>query len=361
MPHIGAGHNPLYVKQRGSLPPGVSLVEGGVDELGYWQGDYSPERLSLHLARTPITEDRETQAAFVRALRGAVGEQNFCSIGLHVTGPRTSGIGRYGFSSHFDPSARAEGAATDFLRDIQDAFDCPTWVENANFYSGSASEVLRVAHSINRIAAASGSKLIVDITHAHIDAANVGLSTDCVLGAIEWPMATEIHLAGLAIGRDGTLHDGHSFPIPEEIWESAESCLRAGFLDEEITITIEHTDLDWEDRLADLHADFRRLTDLIQRATPAQAQHYDLDRIAQQYVQKMLTKAIPNLSSSFQEACVDLKATVRGWLEARLSNPSFSLVVGRKEVGFHAPGNQVAFYADDFLKYLEEEGIMDAD
>ena len=361
MIRIGAGHNPVYVRDRSTLPPAVDLIEGGIEELKFWQDGNAPPRLSLHLARTPITEDLPAQSAFTKKLQLAISGLQFCSIGLHVTGPRTSGIGRYGFSSHFITSKQAEQAAIDFLRSVQDAFGCSTWIENANFYSGSAYEVLRTTHSINRIASSSGSNLIVDLTHAHIDAANVGLSTDSVLGAVEWPLATEIHLAGLAIGADGTLHDGHSFPIADDIWRSLADCLKTGLIDDEMTITIEHTDLAWKHKLPELQGDFHRLTDIIRKTVPAKSREYDLDRIARSYIAKMLDKAVPGLSSSFDDADIDLQKTIQAWLESRFDDDHFLIVLSRAETTLHISDNTAVFYAEDFLQYLEEEGIMSAE
>jgi hypothetical protein len=111
---IGTGYTPGYIlddEDGLQIPESVVYMELGIKELELWRVHRLTSQidLSLHIARTPITESLDAQDRFISKLSEILSRDqkkeaaNIKSIGVHLMGRRDSGIGRYGFSSHQVP------------------------------------------------------------------------------------------------------------------------------------------------------------------------------------------------------------------------------------------------------------------
>lgn len=214
---IGIGYNPLIIRDSKLIPNFVNFVECGPYDLHNFIGHKLSSNLSVHIARTPMCESNEEQNYFVEHLDNILKEYKYVSIGIHVTGPRSSGIGKYGFSSHYSYSEKNENRIIKFVKKLQDAFSTEVWLENVNFYSSSKSEVFRNHESINRICEKTASGIVADLTHLYVDAFNVCIDPASLIGAVNWSCVKEIHLAGTVSSSDGAQHDGHSQPVPTDV------------------------------------------------------------------------------------------------------------------------------------------------
>lgn len=324
MLRLGASYHPFHTlrgSKRLALPPGVSFVELGLYELEKWmRQDPVPDvALSLHLARTPVCEPERAQRAFVAHLLESSDRCRLASVGLHVTGPRDSGIGRLGFSSHFVPGERSERQARRFIGMLQDAFGLPVWIENANFYSPDPRETVAAWASIRALCDRTGARAIVDLSHAFIDASNTGLEPAVLLGAVPWDAVAEIHLSGVARSKDGALHDGHSQPVAEAVWTLFELCV-ASLLPRgsEVVATVEHSDHSWGERREEYFADFEKARELAARAAakPAVARAADARDYAFGYLGKIVARRIPGLEEACRRKGAAVPELLRAWAEA---------------------------------------------
>lgn len=357
---LGIGYHPSFSFGDGStlaLPQAAELMELGLAELKDWRASprYRKEvGLSLHLSRSPITEDERSQDAFIEHLRASISDARLVSVGLHVTGERGEGIGRFGFSSHFAASAEKERRAARFASAVTERLGVPVWLENANFYSGSQEEVLAGWDSLRRICALSGAKVILDLSHMAIDAHNVGLEPSACLGAVPWPLVAEVHLSGIVEG-GGAWHDGHSLPVHSATWALLESCLTLLVSRSNgIFLTIEHTDVSWRDRVAEFEADCSRLTALAAatRRPRVADRRAEADGYAKSYLKRLLKRQIPKLEAACVERGVSFDALFQEWLLQRVETDGLRLSLTPDELApSDALESRVA--APDFLDYAK--------
>lgn len=320
----GAGCNPAYLHSAAALrlPSSVRHVEVGLREYEIWCRNAPSEvELSLHLARTPVTEEARAQDTFIvylcrvlNAVQDATGRKPV-SIGLHLTGPRDSGMGWLGFSSHYLPSPQAESRAARFIERLRQAAESEVWIENANFYTDSASASLGAWESTTRICDRTGAGIIVDLSHLTVDAHNNGLSPYALLGAVPWRHTVELHLSGIIEGKDGAFHDGHSKPIYPFVWALLNQCLQ-GLLpaDRRVALTIEHTDPCWVTQRAAHDSDFAALSDAVEivRAIPHAAAR--ADQYARGYLRRLLKQWLPRAVTVCEAREVSFDTVVDEWL-----------------------------------------------
>lgn len=135
--------------------------------------------------------------------------------------------GRYVFGERL-----AEGELIDNLRRnvaiLEDAFGLPVVLENqVNVYGGARvpEPVLGCTTPafINRALEATGCGLLLDLAHARVNAAFLGLDLDDYLAALPVERARELHLSGCRV-TDGRLSDEHA-EMSEEDWRQLEVAL----------------------------------------------------------------------------------------------------------------------------------------
>lgn len=263
---IGAGYNPALLSNALTLHKNAQLLEFGLSEYDQIVALYKQTiNLSLHIARSPISEKKELQNKYIKNLYEKIKDDNLFSIGFHLSGERNSGIGRYGFSSHYNDSPSIRENAIRFIKYSQDILQIPIWIENANFYSSSFDDIKRNYYAISDIISKTNAKLIIDLTHLYIDVRNANGNILDIISQVSWQDVAEIHLSGMLVGKSGVLHDGHNQPISDEIWSLFntihENCLNGLGL----YVTIEHTDKEWCNYSDKYYQDFTQLTCILNK------------------------------------------------------------------------------------------------
>jgi hypothetical protein len=343
---IGAGFNPGYLNNTDkglSLPDDVAHLELGFSELLKWnKASVDDNRdLSLHLARTPITESFDSQDQYIEALMNGIPReeksvrQKLVSVGLHLTGSRSEGIGRLGFSSHYYPSEKAERNAIRFIDKVQERTGLSVWLENANFYSRSYKDIYASWKSTEKISRKSGAKLIVDLSHLIIDAANIGLSEEVLLGLVPWGDVKELHLSGIVEGNDGAVHDGHSLPVHERVWAllgKVKACLPES--GDEIIVTIEHSDPVWVKNQTLHDADFEKLRGELRESKGVEkVSMADKSEVyAKSYLMRLLKQWIPNVEPACKQRMISYEDLVLDWLKEVAERKGSRIVMTQEEL-----------------------------
>lgn len=262
------GYNVGFIDSRLDIPKGINLIELGFSAYDFLTQKYDEtsfskykKNFSLHIARSPITEDKDSRKYFFsNILPEKLQLKNTISLGFHLCGQRSSNIGRYGFSSHYNASKEAEENAISFISEVCNKYQIPVWIENSNFYSESSDELIDSIKSINSICKKSESKQIIDLAHLIINSHNIGVNPSLLIGFIDWDSVSEVHLSGIQYGQDGSLHDSHSKPVDEKVWDVFKSLIKLRLIHENVYVNIEHTDSIWSQNSKEFYLDFDRLS-----------------------------------------------------------------------------------------------------
>ena len=359
---IGAGFNPIFCEDGYSLPGCVSYSEAGIEQFNdssnkgilAWN---MKDGVSLHIARSPICEEVGAQDQFISFLKRFCAGKDIVSLGFHLTGPRRSGIGKFGFSSQYECDCLFEERSVRFLKRVANEVQAPVWVENTNFYSFSVDKTKNFYDSLNRISAAADAKIILDVTHLIIDALNSGACPTALLGFIDWALVAQVHLAGIVKGKDGILHDGHGEPISEDVWSFLDKCFALNLVSHDAIVTIEHTDPSWRNRWQELLADFEILEKKIDGRDKMGSRPTDPIQYARSRMKRILEKSFDDLRGSFQEASLDLEVILDAWIEDRLCTGRDVFVLEKTESTLHPDGVRARYIVDDFLLYVSKMGL----
>lgn len=365
MVQFGSGFNRWYLDtysgDRLQIPEFVSHIELGLCEYKNWLSKNRKFNgaLSLHLARTPVTEDKNTQRAFIDYLFDNLyftksNRPKISSIGLHLIGSRYQGIGRFGFSTHFDGTKDNFIRASHFISMLIEKFQVPIWIENANFYSASSAEIFQTWEVISRILEKTQAGLILDISHLFIDAVNNNLSPTMVLGAVPQKFISEIHLSGIFRSKDNTYHDGHSCAIPNQIWNLFSQFLaNLANSTKQIVYTIEHTSPIWITKKTEFRNDFNKLHHMvINRKIPSSSlSNRHSEQYAKNYLKKLL-KSKCNLDIiDLKKNNIDFDLVFDAWLETVLKDGK-RVVLTKEEVP-PAEWKYVHFAEKSFSKFTK--------
>ena len=313
---ISKGENKLKLHHE------VEMIELGLRELKLLSKDdfYDTKNinLSLHLARTPVTESEAVQKNFINFLKENLSNcRKIISIGIHLTGSRYEGIGKFGFSSHFESNKENEYRACRFIELLQTTLEKDIWIENANFYSGTPREVIESWQSVRKISELTSAKIIADLSHAYIDSSNVDLPVALIMGSIPWDSVIEIHLSGI-IHKNGIYHDGHSEPVHEKVWELFNEYLKYYARDQSNTyVTIEHSDLDWLNRKDVYLNDFNKLSSLKKNQKKNSLIIKDTDSIsyAKNYLKKIILRREKDLLNHCLSRELNFDQIFEEWLQ----------------------------------------------
>lgn len=363
---IGASYHPSHLdeteQRRLPLPQEVEFIELGLRDLLEWKkwNYYSHVKLSLHLARTPITEEFKTQKRFIQYLSHFIKDTpNLISIGLHLTGPRYEGIGKYGFSSHYIPTPINESRVCDFVTSLEDAYGLPVWIENANFYSQTSYETLRVWESIQLICLKTKSQVIADLSHLLIDALNVNMKPEVLLGMVPWKKVVEFHLSGIIEGQDGVLHDGHSLPVFKNTWELLLLCLSKLIDPNKIpVVTIEHSEPVWKDQRDLYERDFLKLKELRESLTlhteknsmaSGKAESYAFN-----YLKKIIAQRTPHVIEFLKRKSVDYNLIFKEWIVKTTEIQKKRIILSKEEVAPDELESHV-IAKESFIEFLKDK------
>lgn len=361
---IGCGYNPSFSKNTLLVPSAVSWMELGIKQ--YLELHKQPELLnlnfSLHIARSPITESKSNQLTFIKYIATSVlGSSNqignLSSIGFHLSGPRGIGIGQLGFTSHFDATKSNIQNAINFVVLAQSELHSQIWIENANFYSASLSDITCMWQAVTEICDVTNCGLIIDLAHMFINLSNARVDPAIVLGLIPWEHVKEIHLSGIVKSSDGVYHDGHSQPVSEEIWTSLEKVL--GILIRKNIrpiITIEHTDLIWEQKIDEFNRDFDKLQIIISNVGKTEEiKTINSDYYATGYIIKYVQQRYASLVAFMQKMDINVNNVVCEWIDdfkskgLRLTFDIYEIVPNEREA---------VIEISDFVTFVEKKYVI---
>lgn len=280
----------------------VKLIELGFKAYqSLFVGNTPPEKfkhtpISLHISRSPITESEIYQDCFINEkLIDIKYDNRIISIGFHLCGDRNDNIGKLGFSSHYNHDHVSEDNAISFLTKVHQVTEKPVWLENANFYSSSANEIIANWKSFNRVVKESGSSAIIDLSHLIIDCKNNDIDPVSMIGFIDWDSVIEIHLSGIIEGRDGALHDGHGTQVHPSVWELLRQILKLNLVDENAFINIEHSDNVWSEKTDLYKSDFDILKKLLSEPLIEISKSEHARVYAESYLKKLLNQEVENI------------------------------------------------------------------
>ncbi len=283
---IGIGFNPQYLAGRLTCPPRAEYLEAGANLL---LGRDLPipavfsglSRFSLHLARAPFCEPPPVQEAFARRLAEHL-PSHVSTIGAHLCGPFQKDLGYFGLGTSFEATPSTAESARRLLDILREATGRRILLENANYYDSNVKSAVQVLDLQNRLCHWSDAGIILDLAHLMMNAHNLGISSEYLLGRIDLARVSVIHLSGIVVGTDGAMHDGHQHPVHPEVWRLLGLVL--ALLDTTVTIVLEHSDPRWTDDDASYRADCEQLYRAIAAAPPPVAHPVDEERVAIGYM-----------------------------------------------------------------------------
>lgn len=266
---MGAAFNPAFIDGGLSLPDCVSYVEVGPDN-----GRLEPFKklvehhdlsFSLHLSRAPFGETEPIQDQFVDWL-SRWNETEMESIGMHLCGQYDSGMGKFGLGSSFVVDQSAKIGAHHLLEKLAKKISVPILLENANFYDPNVHAARAVFGFLGELVETHDVKIILDITHLYINAKNCGVDPRILLSNIDFDKVAVIHVSGYTVASDGHLHDGHSRPVVDSIWELTREIIPLCSLNP--ALVVEHSDPCWKGNSFQFAQDFARLADIVSGVEP---------------------------------------------------------------------------------------------
>jgi uncharacterized protein (UPF0276 family) len=309
----GAGFNPAFVHGPLALPEGCARLEAGASlcDDAARAADLAARagHLSLHLARAPFCEGDGAQDAFVEHLARRL-VPAVASVGLHLSGPYNDNLGRFGLGTGYVRGRDHDRACARLLGRLR-RLDRPVLLENASFYHDTAAGLCDLLRFTNRVAADHGASLIVDLAHLAMNAHNLRLAPEVLLGAVDWSLVAVIHVSGVTEDRRGVWHDGHDKPVHDAVWSLLDVALP--LCARPVTAVLEHTDPSWAARGEALRADWRRLGEALDRAAAAPPPPpVDVDAAGVGYMaQVVLPQAFPALREALTAGA--WRALVGAW------------------------------------------------
>lgn len=355
IPHqIGLGFNQGYIDGSLAMPADASYVEAGLRALGSpaaVSAMRSPGRtFSLHLATAPTSQPARAQEAFLADLRAWKLETEVESVGIHLCGAPDRGLCRWGLGHDFEPTPSNLVYARELFERAREQLGVPILIENANFYDPSMQAAWDVFAFANELARSLDAGLILDLAHLSATAHNVGAEPRHLLGAVDLSRVRVIHLSGIAEGRDGLWHDGHTNAVHPVVWELLECILPHAT--HPIKLVVEHSAGVWRGQTEAYAADLERLRALLDRCRPKPKREIDFDRLAVGYLANVIfPEDFPELASAM--GAESFRAVVRAWAE------QFRPRADKADlVSFHRLGVGDASVIDphaDFVEFVERE------
>ena len=346
---LGIGFNPRYVSGELAIPADAVYLEAGASFLLEHASLGSPfgsiDKYSLHLARAPFCEALDVQRRFASELAARL-PASVATIGLHLSGPYRKDLGHFGLGTAFEPTAEHEARARRLVDLLVDATGRRILLENANYYDRSVRTAARTLAIQNRLAAG----LILDCSHLVMEAHNLGVSPDLLVGMIDLDKIEVVHVSGIVEGKDGAYHDGHQLPVHDRAWELLDRVLAV--VDHPVTIVLEHSDPRWTDADPRFAADWERLRTVAAREiTNAPAYAIDVDRVAIGYMANVvLPQRFPALVAKLGKPAFD--AVVRRWGADYITRvPDGTVVLRADERALYA--GELVDPVADFVRDLE--------
>ena len=110
---------------------------------------------------------------------------------------------------------------------VQDVLGKPLVLENVTYMVDLPNAELSQTEFFRELTAATGCGILLDVTNLYINAVNHLFDAERFLAEMPLDRVVQVHLAG-GYWNHGVLIDGHSHPVPEEVWQLyAHLCERA--------------------------------------------------------------------------------------------------------------------------------------
>jgi uncharacterized protein (UPF0276 family) len=106
----------------------------------------------------------------------------------------------------------------DKVSQVQDMLGLPLVLENVTYYFTIPGASMSQTEFFNRLVAATGCGILLDITNVYINSVNHDFDPTNFLEQMPLEHVVQVHLAG-GYWHNGLLVDGHSEPVQEESWE----------------------------------------------------------------------------------------------------------------------------------------------
>ncbi len=358
---LACSYNPAFYDGRLAPVPKVELMELGFlaynkifkNEKNY-PDIYKNISLSLHISRSPITENKEYQDIFIsEKLTDIKFDDKVISVGFHLCGNRVKNIGKLGFSSHYQYSELKENNAINFIINVQEHIEKEVWIENANFYSSSPIEVIENWKSFSRIISKTSTKSIIDLSHLIIDCSNNNIEPSMIIGYINWDSVTEVHLSGIIKGRDGTLHDGHGNPVSDEVWDLLTRLNYCGLLKDNLYYNIEHSDSTWVNNSHIYQNDFNKVESILKSCTEYTNKKENSLSYAKSYIKKILSEEVSNLKEIAIHFNTSQKELLDSWLKDVLES-TWRLSLSRDDMDSLIKKESI-YFIDSFKVFIEDK------
>ncbi|MGE8568303.1 MAG: DUF692 family multinuclear iron-containing protein [Achromobacter sp.] len=358
---VACSYNPNFITSNDFIEHDVELMEVG---LTAYRRVFSRERefistyrndLSVHISRSPITEKRSLQEVFINEKLSTLKSDNrVISIGFHLCGERHNNIGKLGFSSHYTATAATERRAIEFIDLARRESGKRIWIENANFYSNDADDIFKTWKSIARITEESDANLIIDISHLIIDSHNVRLPAEASIGLIPWDKVVEVHLSGIIIGKDGSMHDSHGTPVHAQTWHLLSGLIRSDLIPRTAYINIEHSDEVWKDYPSKYKNDFNILRAILAGGSGPTARDSDASlKYAENYLKKILKGAVENFPEIIELDGRPESQLLHDWMN-HIRKMDKRISLSKEELDSEIAKSSV-YFLDSFSDFLNKE------
>jgi uncharacterized protein (UPF0276 family) len=107
------------------------------------------------------------------------------------------------------------------VRAVQERVAAPFLLENNVYYFEIPGQDMKEAEFLNRLTAATGCGLLLDLHNVFVNSTNHGFDPWDFLGELDLTRVVEVHLGG-GSELDGVYLDSHSGPTPEPVWKLLE-------------------------------------------------------------------------------------------------------------------------------------------
>lgn len=152
----------------------------------------------------------------------------------------------------------------DHVHQVQNELARPLVLENVTYLFEVPNAAMRQAEFFAKLVEATGCGVLLDVTNVYINSVNHGFDPDEFLDEMPLENVVHVHLAG-GYWEDDVLIDGHSHPVPEEVWALFDVLAsRAGVK----TVILEH-DTDFPESFAPLVDQVARAREALRRADKA--------------------------------------------------------------------------------------------
>jgi len=114
----------------------------------------------------------------------------------------------------------------DRVNEVQETLGKPLVLENVTYLVELTGSDLTQPEFFARLVEATGCGILLDVTNVYTNAVNHGFDPHQFLADMPLDAVVQVHLAG-GFWHDGVLMDGHSHPVPPQVWELfADLCAR---------------------------------------------------------------------------------------------------------------------------------------